>query len=94
MEIENYKFNFGKYQGLGLMQVYQGSNEIPLSYLRQYLIYRIEVIKNSVLPYSYIVNRMHFEIGDTLMRITIRDKSGYVDLAKISGRFIWRRNSF
>ena len=63
-------FKFGKYKGLTIKEVYQGTNFIKKDLLKGYLLEKIATADPNISSDNFIVEIMDFEISDTLIRVT------------------------
>lgn len=62
-------FDFGKYKGLTLQEVYQGTNSISKDVIKGYLLDKISTSDSSINSNAILFEIIDFEISDTLLRI-------------------------
>jgi hypothetical protein len=63
-------FNFGKYKGLTIKEVFQGTNFLNKDLVKGYLLEKIATADSTILSDHILVEIMDFEISDTLIRAT------------------------
>lgn len=66
----NEPLNFGKYKGLTIKEVYQGTNFLNKDLIKGYLLEKIATADSTILSEHILVDIMDFEISDTLIRVT------------------------
>lgn len=63
-------FSFGKYKGLTIREVFQGTNSINNDLLKSYLLEKIALLDSNLANDFFLLDVLKFEISETLIRAT------------------------